>query len=476
MEKLELVQYLFSLQNEEWERFELYLQSPYFTRKKLPLVLFRYLRTFANENGDGPSPTRISKQEAFEQIYPGEPFKAQRLRRVSMELKGLLIDFIALEAKQILPKDLEKEYAVRKHLLDRGKLRLYAERRDAGGDRALPQPFHSFYHFGKMVLERLHNEYFIHSGRPIDSLPVVIDHLDQYYLSSRMELWSSMINKERIYRQPHEYTFSEEVTGMILSTKGEKWSGVRLWWQIWLLHQPGKGRDAIEFLDRFISKKGAEIPLGQLRQIRGFMMNYLNWSMAEVEEKYLRLWWLLRDMLDEGTLYSEGKITTTLFRATVRSACLAGEWKWARDFLQHHGSNFKGEEVDKQLTLFRALVEFYSGDPEKALAQTHTIRFKAVRNEIYLKVLQVMCVFEMGDEVDFFRRAEAFRKYVVKGEDFGKKFAMRNVNFVRLILRIGKSRFHGQSPLPSLEEGIAGKYVAEQYWLKKMFEKWVNRN
>ncbi len=474
MEKLELVKYLFSLNADEWEKFDLYLQSPYFTRKKLPLLLFRFLKTYSDRIVDRSQPLpKISRAAAYEQLYPGEPYRGQRLRRVSMELKGLLINFIALEGKHFLPQELEKEYAVRKHLLDRGELDLYADRMKFGNEHSLPQPYHALHHFGSMILGRLQNEYFIHSGQPSDSLAEVIEGLDQYYLVSRLELGTSMINKERIYQKPHKYTFSEEIQSMVLSPEGQNWAMVQLWWHVWLLQQPGQGDRAMDFLDRYFLKEGMEIPKGQMRQIRGFMMNYLNWSMEEGEEKYLRLWWLLRDMLIEGTLYAEGKINTALFRASIRSACLAGEWKWASNFIRDHGVNLKGREVSEHLKLFQALVEFYAGNPGKALMATQAIRFKTVRNEIYLKVLQVMCAFEIGEEMEFFRRAEAFRKYVARGEDLGEKFAVRNARFVRLILRIGKSRFHQQSPLASLKQDIMGENVAEKYWLSRMYEKYI---
>lgn len=465
MEKSKLVRYLFTLTQSEWARFELFLHSPYFNRKKLVVELFNFLKPFRKGWQWGEELPEISREKAFAALYGQEEFRRQRLRRVAMELMELLLEFIAQEGPKALPENFLREFSVQKHLLDRGNMDMYQERREELDPKDLNGDFNSMGHLLKMFMGRLHNEYFIHAGQPEDSIEEVVSNLDRFWMGSRLEMWTSMANRQQIYSSEHEFTFEKEFVAMLNSETAINWSTTQLWRNLFQLQREEKNEEVVRGLEMFLSRNSAILPLAELRQVRGFMLNHLNRTEVESRAKYQKLWLLLKAMLEEGTLYAQGKINSPLFRATVRAACLSGNWTWATNFLHEHGANLKGKEREEQLELFHAMADFHAGLFNNARKRLAKIRFKSIRNEVYLKSLQIMCVYELEFEEDFFRKIEAFRKYVFRAESLGEKFSRRYLLFIRLGRRLGKTKFLKKELRPGLAQEISREKTAEAYWL-----------
>lgn len=466
MENSFLVQLMQRLEPEELDRFALYLHSPYFNRGQLPVRLFEFLRARVESQTDKPLAS-IAPEEASNVLYPGQEYVAQRLRRVRMELTHHLENFLALEATPFAPKQLIREFALRKQLLDKGLLELYEK-------RIRKKPVETSHYQVRETLVEIflkiqHNEYFIHAGKPDDTLEDAISSLDQFYLGLRLELSTSMINKERIYKRKHTYSFPNLISEMVSSSEALEWDNVHLWQNVYQLHFPETGPRSFSYLNDFLAARKELLPPPQLRQIRGFMLNYINRTI-ESKEKYLQIWDLLKKMLEEGTLYSHGKINANMFRAVIRSACYSGSVDWAEDFLESYGPLLKGEEPKEQLELFGAMVSFFSGRTQAALGKVNRIHFRSDRDETYLKALQLMCTYKLKQEDDFFRLGDAFRKYLTDRKGMGDRFNRLYYEFNHQLNRMGKVKFYGKTLPSKLEDDILKNEVAEKIWLLQELE------
>lgn len=467
MEKSQLVQYLKSMSIKERGRFSQYLHSPYFNRGALVIQLFEYLCSCLEEPVTKRSDL-LSIKEVFKRLYPREDFVPQRLRRVRMELNQHLENFFVLESSPVAPASLIREFGLRQQLLDRGLLELYQKRKCKKS--VSPSQFQVRETLLEMFLEVQMNEYFIHSGSPEDTLEHAISLLDQFYLGFRLELLTSMINKERIYGRKHSFIFMDLVSRMIDTEGAHQSDNVKLWWHVFQLHSQDHATPSFSYLSDFLLGPKNVLPLQQLRQIRGFMLNHINRT-TESKNKYILIWQLLKTMLEEGTLYVKEKINANMFRATIRSACYAGQLDWAEEFLKSHGPSLKGDESIQQIELLEAMISFFRGNEFVAITKIHTIRFRTVRNETYLKTLQLMCVYQLSMDEDFFRLNEAFRKYLSYNNSMGNNFSMLFQEFNQQLHRLGKARFHGTTLPGDIEEKLKGKKAAEKMWLLQQLGK-----
>ncbi|HNI44213.1 MAG TPA: hypothetical protein PK230_05930 [Chitinophagales bacterium] len=89
-------EWLKRLTPEQIDRFELFLQSPYFYRGKLLLSFLEYLRPFLSE--EDIDEQVFSNETIFAALQPDQTFKATKVYTWKHELNELVQQFVAEES------------------------------------------------------------------------------------------------------------------------------------------------------------------------------------------------------------------------------------------------------------------------------------------------------------------------------------------------------------------------------------------
>jgi|GEM_PF-3697809 len=467
-----LTDFLDHLEHEEWQDLAVFLRSPMATVTPLGLKLFEILLTNRSQWLPG-QPDRedfLHRHQLFALLYPGQPFKDQRFRRVVMELLTALKSFFAWQSHQNVHW-LVTELAYLRQLLDR---RLYhrfpkafrqVERRlEAQTDS------HPKLQLYLIDLYRLENEYLIHSREEEDSFERVGTALDRFYLSNKLENWASMLTREKRYPQRHLLAFQPELLAMLNVAPLDQWPEVRIWQLVHALESSNASPGDYLALGYTLKENPGLLPLGKLRQVRGYMFNFLNRRIrTDRVEDYRQCWELLKTMLEEGTLHLSGRLSEPFMRVAIRSACFAGEVDWAAQFLDHYANDLVGPERGQVLAVLRIHVLLYQGDYGKVLRKINTLRSANPRFEILLRISQLKALFALQDDEVFFRHAESFLKLLGRKKGLSDRIRAAHRAFVQLAMLKAKVLFYGDST-GDLKERINASDASEKLWLLEGLE------
>ncbi|MEM7041118.1 MAG: hypothetical protein AAF570_29410, partial [Bacteroidota bacterium] len=191
---------------------------------------------------------------------------------------------------------------------------------------------------------------------------------------------------------------------------------------------------------------------------------------ADRRDDYRELWQLARTMMNEGTMTLDGRLSAPFLRAAVRSACFAGEARWARAFLNRYGEDLVGPEKAHILTFHRLMVAYYEGDYPRVMRGSALLRHGNPRFEVLLRILQLKATYDLGEGEDFLRMAAAFRKVMRRKTRLGKRFIEGYAAFGALAEKLGKCRFGRVGKEAVLVEEIRASQAGEKLWLLEKAE------
>jgi hypothetical protein len=475
MAQLEVFSLLLTLQDSDHDAFLAYWAHPARQEKKLAFHLYTWLQAHpaAWKGQRIPAETRALFETIYPELYPGKVFKPQRIRRVLMELKEVLEDFLAQHMPPLIDPHLDRELRLLQYLLSRGAHKLFLERH-ASFQRYLetqamlaPETL-----LARFWLEEKHNEYLIHHSGSHDTFEALNDALDSFYLSRKLENFAAMRARERYHPQKHSYALEAELFGMLAQPGIQAQDLPRLWQAIYQMQAGSGSVEAYEEARHVLGVLQPRLSAITLRQVYGYLFNYLvTRPDTDSLAHYVRLWELLRQMLSAGTLHMpDGRMTSPFFLQTLRVSCLAGQHTWAADFVaQVRGDLLKDQAADL-LAYAEVLIGFYAGEAAKSWQRCLTFRPKDQRLETYTRILQVQLAYTLDKEDEFSRIVESLEKFIRRCTPLGARFMELVMEFARLSARIGNVRF-GSGKLPKgLSEHLHARDTAEKLWLLEQLE------
>lgn len=467
-----LLQLLSTFEEKDWNDCRNFLLSPIYNQKKLPVRLFELYAKEAHRwkeltTLEGGWQKALSHHRIWESLYPGQAYRDQRLRRVAMELKQLLQAFAQTRTQGNVLKELEKDLDLLQFLLERNALDLFVQQISKTDKKVAQLPFRDgSFHLLRLRLEKIRNDYSIRNHQTSDSFELVSEELDAYFLAGKLETFCSMLTRQKRFSKSYTLGFEQEVLLMARQMSADKFPSVAIWLAMYDLERGLINPQQFEELSSMVESLKTKLPAVQLRQVRGYMFNFLaRKNVPATRYGYARMFSLCQQMLDEGTLHFAGRITGPFFRAYAHSACLAGEVEAAQEFLTTEGPNLAGGNREELLAYFQLMTAFFQQKYRFVLGKIAQNKFSTSRYEIQARVLQLQSWFELGEDDAYLRGVAAFRKYLSRKEFEGERFTLGLRAFARLGERLGKLEFLGMGSPAQLEKDVQAVATSERLWL-----------
>lgn len=450
---------------EDLPAFRRFLHSPDHVAKRLPIALFDYLIRYEPSWRNDLTPPELEEKAIYHHLYPGEPHKPQRLRRVSMELRQLIEKFASEAQSPILRAELDSGLRVMQFMLHRNSP-LFLEQAASFEAKLEALPMADDLPLARMQLGWLRNEYHLHRQSSQDMLGDILIHLDRYYLIQKLAIWTSMRSKELSHTATHYYPNYEAVMALAATHLNDP--QVALWYSLFALMADVHDPVLLQQAQASLAQVGQHIVKQQLRQARGYIFNALISNLDQDDPAhYQRLFEFLVEMRQEGTLHlPDGRMSQPFFLAFVRSATLAGQALAALEFVQAESPSLATDDPDGVLGYAQALVHFHLGNHESAWKLAIGLKPNSVRIEIYLRILQVKIAYTLSEEDQFFRHTDSLRKFLRRHQHLGHRIQLHTTAFAQFAEALGRARFGHTARTPHLRS-IQTKPTAERHWLLK---------
>lgn len=448
-----------TLSSAQAQDFLSFVRSPFHNRGELQGQCLQWLLEHPQQWRAGATP---DEKILHRFLYGREALKPQRLRRLMMELRELLSRYLALRTPGLLrSEDFLRQL---RWLLDHNFLPAFEKNCELflQSQSHTHDPFDSV---ARMWALQMKNEFLIHTRATTDVFEQQAEELDYFYLCKKLESIASMLTREKQFPQVHHIAHRQQVMHMASSMDEARFPLVAMWLAVIGLEEaPGDWRH-FEKLAALVPQHAAELQPVTLRQLRGYMFNFLLRAQPTGVDVYAQLWSLMAEMEAEGTLFLHDMISPPFFISAIRSACLSGQVAWARDFLQRHAPRLSGDQPQATLAYLNMMVCHYEGRTYEAWRMSLSFHTSDVRIEIWVRVLQVQLCYETGRADDFFRLLRSLRTFLKRHPEAGEKASRHYVQFATWAARLGQYAFRSEVIPHSIHSAINLSETAEKFWL-----------
>ena len=403
---------LSSFSNEELNRFDEYLRSPFFNRSKRMLQLFRMLRYYHPKYNSWA----LTNERLYERLYPKQEFNLSTINNLFAKLHNHLLDYMLFESLRYNSKErnalLLKEVGRRR--LDKLFLRL-----------------------STVIDEKLSNQSGLYSESFLDRYELAIARFDYSYLTERISKrekverdfknlndaafylytyffteYSALAIANYVYSLNYDVTddndLVEKVTALLDSNSIEKFS---------LLHKHGYILKLyLRMFEMFIAMDNEP----KYRDYKGEIKKCsARLTTSELSFHYLKLvsYWLIKYILgknrDNGKelfviycemlkrkLYGEGKteyLDYELYRDILVHAIRIKRYQWIEKFIEEYSKEGPPEERENMYHFGYARFYFEIFDFKKALEHLNKVNTNHAIFKYDYKNLLLRVYYETND-------------------------------------------------------------------------------
>lgn len=414
-----------------------------------------------------------SREEIHDSVFPGKVFVSGRIDRIMFELNRIVksflliknyfddeneiqagLDWNKIQKNRALDNNLEKQY-------EKLKATLNSKFNDSSKQ----------YLYQYLVAWEEHEWLTqFNTSRGDLKLPEVIENLDIFYFSQRLELLNRFYLQQKLssLKTPKVIEIS---TG--LCTIPEYYLGKSITLLITDKIQTLLKKEQPELVDfhqlmNLLKVNDNHIPQNTLALFYAYLRNFCSFLIdlghAEFNEV---LHELQKDNLERGYFYYEGKIHPNAVLNITQMALRAGSVDWARSFIETHKEIIYGENETHEFYLMnKALCLFAEGKLNEAL---DAIPFGSTYSAYHLMArrLELKIYYELHSEI-LSSKIDAFKMYINRAGNkvFSKHSAELFTNFGNFVHQLSLSIPGDKKRSEQLIRRInEKKLVGERSWL-----------
>ncbi len=467
MEKSKLITILSTFSSGEWRSFNDYVRSPYFNKHSDALRLFVYLKKLAPDHLHGEA---ISRRQAFQQVFPGQPYDERSFNHLMSKLLKLAEQFLGWRRLEntgvIFQTHLLEELADRK--LEKSfehhyrKATRQLEARPERDDR---------YHFQKylladLALRRIWSQH-IRTHDP--NLQEAADHLQYFFLARQLRYWCAMLNRQRLFAVDYEQEMAPEILQYLNRKKEDPPPAVAVYQKAFLLLQkPEVNTFFAEFRQNLPTMTHFFSPL-EGRELYYLAINFCTHKIRLGERDYAEvLLDLYREGLQNEILLEEGALSPWSYKNMIKLGLNLQKFDWVEYIVKTYTD--KLDEAAKEDAFHFNLADLYyhRGDYEQALDHLNRVEFSDIHYNLGAKAMLLRIYHEKGETEAFLSLSAAFGIFLRRNQFIAKNIKASYANFTRLLTQIHK--YGDQKKERLRKQVLETKALYGRSWLLKQLE------
>jgi|GEM_PF-2006291 len=485
MHHSKLIKLLATLSRNELKRFEQYINSPFFNTRKQPIILFNYLKknypkwiklykqwaaTFPEqEELIQKLNIHLGKQNVFQALFPKEKYKDEKMRRIMSYCTKLLEGFLQqLQLESEESKTIRQRLSL-KHHLKRREFETFEDhlKQVKQQQKSIHYKDSEFYQH-EYLTEYLANSYRIQRGEIQDSYNVLCQNLDTFFLLSKLRLFCAMLTRQKQLKVNYQFNMMEEIASYVERHTFEETPLIRVYYYIMKMELDTASQEDINTLTVLLNEYKTKIPHNEMRQVYGFMINYLiRKSRDEGEKHFHTIFDLIKTMIKEEYIYVNNALTTQYFSLCVKVAAKTKAYNWAEDFIYKHEDKLTGKDKEEIFTYNLLEILFHKKDFDQILKRIDKVKMKHPRYQIFIRILKLKTLYENRNVIQLFLLIDALKKFIKnksKG-NIGSTDLKLFLNFVTLTEKLAKSKFDQRPLYQQVLQRIYNSNTIEKEWL-----------
>ena len=318
--------------------------------------------------------------------------------------------------------------------------------------------------------------------------------VDRYYRLQKLKLILAAENSRMIYNQnetQQEDGFEDFLPEMDDETAKNLLGPLAYsYWLTVRLYRSQGGAEVFDKLFDHLQQESGEFEQQERREIFNYALNYClrrgNKGELLYQEHAAKLY---RELLENGTILKDGKLTPQEMKNIVVIQCVVGNLDWVADFLNEYKNRLQGGPNRHIIQYNRAVLAFYKKDRhciellKTVISHLKDDVFYQLDARIYLlkAYYQHLDSLSMEETDEMYRMYDSFRIFIDRNDKISHahKLGYRSFlsEFRRFLKLLGES--HGEPELKrllALKQKIGSEeYMANKSWFLKTLAKYIDR-
>lgn len=458
-----------------WELRHLgdFVHSPFFNKHPRVTRLFELLIAGAAPRGAG----ELNRERIFAELFPGEPFHEQRFKDLlSLCMKTLRSFWTHFRLRQ---DEVATGMALVEEMRDRDQENEF-EKACRQVEKVLQKSNEKMHiiRMKELALQESKINYLStrHSRKVEDSLQVLSDQLDTYYLMAKLKYGVEMANRQNVLGQQFALGLLEPVLDHLKAHPGllERNSDLRLYFLIYTFVREEDPAAFARFLAE-VPVEGQRFSQIERRELYTYAMNFCIQQFNKGKRHYLQtLLQLYQLALGDDTLLEEGWLSHWNYKNIVSAGLKAGDFTWTAEFIEGYKPRVRPDERENAYTYNLASLHFAQHNYSEALRLLQHVEFQDVFYHLGAKVMLLKSFYELREDEALANLCDSFRLYLKRNKTLSQYHYTVNYNLVTFTRRLAELRrrlelipaSEGQKKLVRLRDKIhESEQVAQLSWL-----------
>ena len=445
MNDSKLVKYIAELGTRDRERLRQLVQSPFFNQHKPTMELLDFiLKAITKENG------QISREKAYQKLFPKSPFDEQKLHNVMSNLKKLFHRFLAIDyiEKQPLQEDLYTLEAA----FDRNQFELMSNRAKLLEKHLAEQQFEDyFFHYAQY---RVAHNLGYYGGHYVDrtkseTLQAMLDHFDRSFLIEKLRNCCHLTANSMQVNTHYDFGLLTPLLGYIQThyidvvERDKDWS-IRLYWTILQTMRDEGNAQHYQELKKMLNESFDKFSPEAQKDLYGFASNYcIRRSMMGDEEYKRELFDLYKRGLETGLLLNNGIITEFNYKNIATLGGNLREFDWTERFLQEYKAMLPPSKRENVYNYNLAYLFYNKKQYKQVLSSLLHVQFTDVMYYLNSNFLMLRTYYALKDTEALLSLIETFRIFVMRNKKMSPTQRKEYTNFLRFAKKLVELKHHG---------------------------------
>ncbi len=375
------------LTDEQIDRFELFLRSPYFYSGKLMLSFLQYLRPYLPK--DAHDAKALGNKAIFEALQPNKEFKATKVHTWRHELYGLLQQFVAEESSLNTHKTIGDLM---------GQLDFSAEHNlESGVEDSLKKIERYFatqihdrsYYYDMFLVEHIKN---VQASKQIllPSLAQQYLYLDRLYAFNKLQMIYIELNRCKMSNLSFDLNTHEPFLTHLVANNF--WDDNTLkfhYYQLKIIHAPNE--ELYGLLKNELKEEANKLHPTEVRNVRTILANFCVQQIKQGNVSFYNDY--LGILLDK--VEHEQIISIVDFKNIITVALRIKDTDWICAFLENHKSIITPPEAASDAYQYNlARVYFLQKKYDDALELLSLVKIDNVYYSVEIKILTIKILYE----------------------------------------------------------------------------------
>jgi hypothetical protein len=467
MKDNKLIQLLKSLNKFEVAGFEKYLESGLVRNTPAGSKLWNILK-----DHHPAFEIPFDKEQLYKKIEPRRKYDDKQMRYIFYDLNKALEQYIACKA--FLDNMNNYSVTLQDELLKRNCGRSLSDelqRHKALLEKETIHDQHYLYYnyrneFNSLVWETRQLK---RTGK--ESMEKVMDALDRFYLSVKLQLSSEIYNVQNVLSVKYHTFLLDEIIQHLDKHPYEDSPLIAVYFTVYLTLTAENSDAHFDKLTHLLRQYENRLSPHDLRDAYQYVFNYCIRQINKGDPKYMeRLFEAYNTTLENKVLLDKGTLSQWDFKNIVTVSLKLKKYEWAVKFIHDHKHLISANERENAYRYNLANVYFNTKQFSKAIGLLQKVEFTDLYYQLDTRAMLLKIYYEMAEAEGFIYHVSAFKMFLRRNKKVSDY--QRNIykNLVSLSSKAFRLRERGKSTAPIRKKAEEIKQIADYNWLMSQLD------